>query len=467
MSTPRLITATRAGTCWTCRAPFQQGARIQWHRHGAGNRSPVWHETCATPAQYVAPTETDEQQTPPEVPQPWTREGIAQPLSPRSVPAPVQTVDEDEDEEQDADELAAQLAAALRARNKAPRIDPEQVRTIAREEAQRVSTTNEAALAGAAAATALRALQEVTAAAAAQGTRLAQVGRIPTIDPHAHTSSAAFTLVRSALERGAHVTVSGPSGSGKTYAVEQTCAQIGRPLVTVSCADGLTYGALVARTTLRATSTGTETETRYGALPLAMRAGAVLLIDEADQLQPELLAVLHSAMEPDPARRALYIPETGETIHAEQGFSVALTCNGLRDATGAYHGHRLSGAVLTRTWHAAADYMTEQEEADLLERAGAPLALAQIVAAAMKLARMEHLRGALATPPSTRTAAQIVHAMRGLAPDGKTPAPALDWSTAWQALYIGSLSSAEAQSIRPHIQNAHNAATAAAAGGAQ
>lgn len=446
-SAPRLLLAQYDATCWTCAQPISKGATIHYLRN-AGPLSKlgrplsvVWHEACPAPAQpYTPPAEADSQRV---------HEDQAQaPVTQRTAPT--------------GDSLADALAHALQGRL-APQIDPQQVRRLAAEEiAARVQpmlshalaqlpTQDPAQLAKQAAAEALRAVQATISAATAAGGAPAIVGEIPQADPDFHATGEAFETVSAALERDAHVLVSGPSGSGKTYVLEQVCAREQRRLVTVSCADGLTYGALVCATTLEQQAGATVTRSRYGALPLAMRAGAVLLVDEADQLVPELAAILHAVMEPDPRRRRLSIPETGETIHAEPGFVVALTCNGLRDVTGAYHGHRLSGAILTRTWHAAADYLAPIEEAKLLEKIGAGAVLARTLAAAMGQIRERHLANEITTPPSTRTAVQIVRAMLGQHPDGTPGLKPMPWLRAWQALYVGSLSSNEAKAVAPML----------------
>lgn len=445
---PRLILAQYPATCWTCGGAIEQGATINYLRNAgplskSGKpQSVVWHSACAAPA-------TPFQAPKAQHAQPDDQDASAQPNAPVTQHAT-------------GDALADALAHALQGRL-APQIDPAKVRQLAAEEiAARVQpmlanalaqlpTQDPAQLAKQAAAEALRAVQATLSAGTAAGAAPVIVGEIPQADPDFHATGEAFETIRDALERNAHVLVSGPSGSGKTYVLEQVCAQSQRRMVTVSCADGLTYGGLICATTLEQQAGATVTRSRYGALPLAMRAGAVLLVDEADQLVPELAAILHAVMEPDTRRRKLTIPETGETIHAEPGFVVALTCNGLRDQTGAYHGHRLSGAILTRTWHAAADYLAPIEEAKLLERIGASATLARTLAASMQTVRARHLSGEITTPPSTRTAVQIVRAMLGQHPDGTPGLKPMAWLRAWQALYVGSLSANEAKALAPML----------------
>lgn len=477
--TPRLCNAKFAGTCYTCGKQYAPGQPIAF----LSGASPIvskrtgrpvavtWHQSCAEPQPpYGAPPFAADQHEEGEdqaQPAPIQRSAFEQPMQhglPLPPPAPSTRAPVTQ-ASTSGDGLADILAAALKGRVGSS-IDPAQVRQIVAEElAARVApmiagelsklpSTDPKALAAQATRDALKAVQDTLSASTAMGGASAIVGTIPSADPHFAAVGEAYDTTKSALERDAHVLLSGPSGSGKTYVAEQVCAELSRRMVVVSCADGLTYGALVVTTTLELQQGHTVTRSRYGALPLAMRAGAVLLVDEADQLVPELAAILHAVMEPDQRRRRLYVPETGETIQAEEGFAVVLTCNGLRDTSGAYHGHRLSGALLTRTWHAAADYLSTTQERDLLVRAGAPKNLAAALAACMASARKEHVSGNVSVPPSTRTALQIARAMLGQKPDGTPGASTLSWTQAWQRLYMGALSEHERAKVATFVMQA-------------
>lgn len=490
---PRLCNAKFAGTCYTCGKQYAPGQPIAF----LSGASPIvskrtgrpvavtWHQACPEPQPpYGAPPFAGEQSDErDEAERTLDEEELrklgrtmqATPLQPAMfgngqqhglpMPPPAPSTRAPITQASTGDALADVLAAALRGKVGSS-IDPAQVRQIVAEElAARVApmiagelsklpSTDPKALAAQATRDALKAVQDTLAASTAMGGASAIVGTIPQADPHFAAVGEAYDTTKSALERDAHVLLSGPSGSGKTYVAEQVCAELSRRMVVVSCADGLTYGALVVTTTLELQQGHTVTRSRYGALPLVMRAGAVLLVDEADQLVPELAAILHAVMEPDQRRRRLYVPETGETIQAEEGFAVVLTCNGLRDTSGAYHGHRLSGALLTRTWHAAADYLSTTQERDLLVRAGAPKNLAAALAACMASARKEHVSGNVSVPPSTRTALQIARAMLGQKPDGTPGAAPLSWTQAWQRLYMGALSKHERAKVATFVMQA-------------
>lgn len=216
---------------------------------------------------------------------------------------------------------------------------------------------------------------------------------------------------------------------------------MGRRAVLVSCADGITYSALVARPS----QTTPTLEYRYGPLPLAMRAGAVLIMDEVDKMDPLLAAVLHGPLEPDCTRRTLHVPETGETIVAAPSFQIVATCNGLRDESGAYATHRIDAAFLTRCRGIAADYLSVPQESELFERAGLDATRAQLLAVTLKKLRAEHLKGNLPIPPSTRLGVQWLRMVQGRDDAGRAGVPALPAPVAWRLALFALLAAGPAQ----------------------
>ena len=105
----------------------------------------------------------------------------------------------------------------------------------------------------------------------------------------------------------------------------------------------------------------------YGVLPRAMKYGATLLVDEVDYTPPHIAAVMNSVLE---GKRVLYLEETGETIHAAEGFTVIATGNtgGKGDADGMYTGTEvLNTAFLDRfPIKMRMDYMHHEHEEELL-----------------------------------------------------------------------------------------------------
>lgn len=165
-----------------------------------------------------------------------------------------------------------------------------------------------------------------------------------------------------------HMIVSGPSGSGKTFPVEQVLNKLGRRWVKISCSDGISMSELVAEKTIEIESGAPVMKTILKFLPIAAREGLAVILDEADQLQSELLSAVNSYTDAHPAQ--VTIPQTGERITAHSDFLVIFTMNGLTDETGLYSGHQISGALKTRCRFVYADYLNKREESNILKADG-------------------------------------------------------------------------------------------------
>jgi nitric oxide reductase NorQ protein len=115
--------------------------------------------------------------------------------------------------------------------------------------------------------------------------------------------------------------VKGPTGCGKTRFVEHMAAQLGRPLITVSCHDDLGAADLVGRHLI-----GAHGETRWhdGPLTRAVREGAICYLDEIVEARKDTTVVLHPLADD---RRVLPIERTGEQLAAPAGFMLVLSFN--------------------------------------------------------------------------------------------------------------------------------------------
>ena len=208
-----------------------------------------------------------------------------------------------------------------------------------------------------------------------------------------------------------HVIISGPSGSGKTFPLEQVLNKLGRRWLKVSCADGLSMSELLAEKTIEVEDGAPVMKTVLKALPVCIREGIVLILDEADQLAGEILALFNASMDAHPAE--VTIPQTGERIKAHRDFLVALTMNGLTDESGLYSGHSISGALKTRCRFVYADYLTKREEVSILKADGLGDTSAGEVVDVFARLRKAHTAGTLTMPPSTRTMLSVSKAMQG------------------------------------------------------
>lgn len=106
----------------------------------------------------------------------------------------------------------------------------------------------------------------------------------------------------------------------------------------------------------------------YGPLPLAMRYGGILLINEADLLSPEVAVGLNGVLDGAP----LCLPENGgEVISPHEMFRIACTANtnGGGDDTGLYQGAaRQNIAWLDRFLLCEVGYPAPETEKELLSR---------------------------------------------------------------------------------------------------
>ena len=114
------------------------------------------------------------------------------------------------------------------------------------------------------------------------------------------------------------VYITGLSGNGKTFMVEQVCAATNRELIRVNItretdeADLIGSYELIDGNTIR----------REGPAIVAMRRGAVLLLDETDYGSERLLC-----LQPILEGKPFFDKKTGEVIHPAPGFNVIATAN--------------------------------------------------------------------------------------------------------------------------------------------
>lgn len=137
------------------------------------------------------------------------------------------------------------------------------------------------------------------------------------------------------------VFITGMSGNGKTLMVEQVCHELERECIRVNISietdenDLLGGPALIDGNTVH----------REGPVIIAMRRGAILLIDEVDRGSNKLMC-LQGIMEGKP----YYNKKTGEVIHPAPGFNVIATANtkGRGSEEGKYLSQILDDAFLER-----------------------------------------------------------------------------------------------------------------------
>lgn len=202
--------------------------------------------------------------------------------------------------------------------------------------------------------------------------------------------------------RGKNIYLEGPTGCGKTEEVKQAFNRMGLPLRRVNMNGEVTPATFLGKMHMKVTG---ETYFDYGVLPKAMKEGVALLVDEVDYTPPHIAAVLHPAMEGD---RTLFVPDTGEVIHAKEGFMVIATANtgGKGDQYGAYAGVEVLNTAFLDRYPIKLNYsyLSESVELDMLSRRFPKTQRVDItkMLAFAREARIAFAEGKIATSLSTR-----------------------------------------------------------------
>ena len=112
----------------------------------------------------------------------------------------------------------------------------------------------------------------------------------------------------------------GPTGVGKTRLVECMAAELGRPLITVSCHEDLTSADLLGRYLLK----GGNTEWMDGPLTRSVREGAICYLDEVVEARSDTTVAIHALTD---HRRELYVERLAQTIKAPDEFMLVVSYN--------------------------------------------------------------------------------------------------------------------------------------------
>lgn len=171
-----------------------------------------------------------------------------------------------------------------------------------------------------------------------------------------------------AMRLGQPIFITGPTGCGKTTAAKYFCRRLNWPCYEVTGHSRLEFPELVGG--WRVNQQG-GMMWHDGPLTSAMRTGGMLLINEADLLDPSTAAGLNSVLDGS----SLLIPETGELVQPHELFRVVCTgnSNGTGDQTGTYMGVlRQNGALMGRFLISRARYLPEVREKRVIADAVRP-----------------------------------------------------------------------------------------------
>jgi cobaltochelatase CobS len=224
---------------------------------------------------------------------------------------------------------------------------------------------------------------------------------VPRINP-AYLFTARSDDIALDIVENRRVMLIGHTGSGKTSFIEQVAARTGHGVLRANMNGQTTIGDFVGFWTVK----GGETVWVDGVLPVAMREGYWLIIDELDFAEPSILAVLTAVLEPN--GRLLLKERGNEIVEPHPSFRLFATAN----AAGAmsawrhlYQGANLLNEAFLDRWRVYLfDYLSEEEEAEVLLRT-LPLltpAIAHTLAAIAADCRAAFAREDLASAFSTR-----------------------------------------------------------------
>nr|WP_314561321.1 AAA family ATPase [uncultured Pseudomonas sp.] len=161
----------------------------------------------------------------------------------------------------------------------------------------------------------------------------------------------------------------GPTGAGKTSVVEQIAARMRYPLRKVNAHSRMEMPELIGQMSLQCDPVTGDQQTvfAHGPLALAMKEGSIFLLDEADFLDPAVMAGLNAVLEGG----ALVLAENrGEVIVPHPNFRFIITCNtrGQGDETGLYTGTLSQNlASWDRYRMLEVSYLTKEEELAVLQ----------------------------------------------------------------------------------------------------
>ena len=139
-------------------------------------------------------------------------------------------------------------------------------------------------------------------------------------EPYYEAVGKEIEVFEAAFQRQLPVLLKGPTGCGKTRFMQHMAWRLKRPLITVSCHDDLTATDLVGRYLI----TANETVWVDGPMARAVRADAMLYLDEIVEARKDTTVVIHPLADD---RRVLPIEKTGELLTAGPGFCLAISYN--------------------------------------------------------------------------------------------------------------------------------------------
>jgi len=114
--------------------------------------------------------------------------------------------------------------------------------------------------------------------------------------------------------------IKGPTGCGKSRFIEAMAQEVGRPLITVACNDDTSATDLLGRYLVK----GGDTVWEDGPLTRAVKAGAILYLDEIAEAREDVIVIIHPLTD---HRRQVYLDRRNETLSAPKEFMLVVSFN--------------------------------------------------------------------------------------------------------------------------------------------
>ena len=190
------------------------------------------------------------------------------------------------------------------------------------------------------------------------------VNLIPKKDPQ-YVSWGHFKDIKSIIESKVFypIFVTGLSGNGKTSMIREVCAKLKRDMVRVNITVETDEDDLLGGFRL----VNGETVWQDGPLVVAMKTGAVALIDEVDLASHKIMC-LQPIMEGQP----IYLKKINEIVHPAEGFNIVATANtkGKGSADGRFMGTNILNEAFLDRFSATfyQEYPSTSQEEKILKK---------------------------------------------------------------------------------------------------
>lgn len=197
--------------------------------------------------------------------------------------------------------------------------------------------------------------------------------RIPMRDPNYVFSCSLLQdlLIFLLYPQGTALWLTGPTGCGKTSAVMQVASRLNWPVVDLTLSNRFEFADIKGQWGLTQEEGQSSPTMKYiwNALPMAMRNGWILVMNEADLASPGELSALNDVIE---GRSLLIAENKGQAVRPHPMFRLIVTgnSNGAGDDTGLYQGvQQQNVAAMDRYRMISVSYPSQDVEQGILANA--------------------------------------------------------------------------------------------------